>query len=288
MRLLPLEAFADVFGPLVGKRVGFIRPHGNVGDRLIELATFQLFNAFGIDWRVQDPGFPLRGCGEPAEEVDELVFGGGGNMGALYRNNVELRKECLALGLPVTIFPQSFTSPEDRPYKRVYVRETASLEYCQQAVLAPDLALGLDYRNRLGATRRTGVFIRKDREGVVRRPWFSRDPAKICNTPRQYLELAARYERIITDRLHFAICGLIVGRDTTLLPNSYHKNRSMYETWLGELGCKFATRIERAIRPNAALGRSQTPPTAVGGLCPGEQTTVQDARRARRSLTVRH
>jgi hypothetical protein len=25
-----------------------------------------------------------------------------------------------------------------------------------------------------------------------------------------------------------------------LLPNSYHKNRSMYETWLRDLGCMFA------------------------------------------------
>jgi hypothetical protein len=45
------------------------------------------------------------------------------------------------------------------------------------------------------------------------------------------------FEHIVTDRLHFAIAGLMTGRDVSLLPNGYHKNRSMYETWLEDLGC---------------------------------------------------
>jgi exopolysaccharide biosynthesis predicted pyruvyltransferase EpsI len=59
--------------------------------------------------------------------------------------------------------------------------------------------------------------------------------------------LATQYKRIITDRLHFAISGLILGRETTILPNSYHKNRSMYETWLRDLGCNFAENLETAL-----------------------------------------
>jgi exopolysaccharide biosynthesis predicted pyruvyltransferase EpsI len=161
-------------------------------------------------------------------------------MGTRYFYNWELRRKVLQLGLPVTIFPQSFTSPEDRPYKRIFVRERGSLKFCPQAVLAPDLALGLDYENSVAPTRKLGVFLRGDEERAVRRPWFSRDPAKICRTPQEYLRLAARYERIITDRLHFAICGLIVGRETTLLPNAYHKNQAMYDTWLKSLGCRLA------------------------------------------------
>jgi exopolysaccharide biosynthesis predicted pyruvyltransferase EpsI len=87
--------------------------------------------------------------------------------------------------------------------------------------------------------------LRKDTErGIPRnwfpREWFPRDPVKLCRTPDEYLHLAARYESIVTDRLHFAICGLLLGRQVVLLPNSYHKNRSMYETWLRDLGCMFA------------------------------------------------
>jgi exopolysaccharide biosynthesis predicted pyruvyltransferase EpsI len=39
--------------------------------------------------------------------------------------------------------------------------------------------------------------------------------------------------------LHFAIVGLAYGRDVYIAPGAYHKNRSMYDTWLSELGCKW-------------------------------------------------
>lgn len=242
MRLLSPDAYAHVFEPLRGKRIGFVRPRGNVGDRLIEWATVQLFEIFGIDWKLQHPD-------EPAD-IDELVFGGGGNMGPLYDENWRLRGRCLELGRPMTILPQSFTSPEKRPYKQVYVRERGSLKHAPEGVLAPDLALALEYQSRVVPRRRLGVLLRKDCEGVVRRRWFCRDPAKICKTPRQYLDLAARYEHVVTDRLHFAVSGLIVGRRVTLLPNSYHKNASMYETWLEDLGCRFAPSVQAALSTN--------------------------------------
>ena len=243
MPLLPPTEFAIVFEPLVGKRIGYIRPFGNVGDAVIEWATTQLFAHFGIQWK-------QIGHEGPPADVDELVFGGGGNMGTLWEGNWKLRAKCLTWGLPLTIFPQSFTSPEDRPYRRVYVRERASQALHPQGILAPDLALGLNCGPYPAPRRRLGVHLRKDAErGIPRnwfprdwfpRDWFPRDPVKLCRTPNEYLQLAARYESIVTDRLHFAICGLLLGRQVVLLPNSYHKNRSMYETWLRDLGCMFA------------------------------------------------
>jgi exopolysaccharide biosynthesis predicted pyruvyltransferase EpsI len=218
---------------LIGKRIGYIRPFGNVGDALIEWATTQLFAHFDIQWKQVSHEAP------PAD-VDELVFGGGGNMGTLWEGNWKLRAKCLSWGLPLTIFPQSFTSPEERPFQRVYVRERASLELYPRGILAPDLALGLDCGPYPPPRRRLGVHLRKDTERGIPRNWFPRDPVKLCRTPHEYLQLAARYESIVTDRLHFAICGLLLGRQVVLLPNSYHKNRSMYETWLRDLGCMFA------------------------------------------------
>jgi hypothetical protein len=241
MRLLDRDAFSAVFAPLRGKRIGYVRPVGNVGDAMIEWATRQLFDEFGISWRLFDPDAP----GD--DDVDELAFAGGGSMGTLYRHNWELRGRTLALGLPLTILPQSFTSPEDRPYKQVYVRERGSLTYCRSATLAPDLALGLTYTTSKVPTRETGVFLRRDCERTSRLRWFRRDPAKLCRTPQEYLDLAADHARIVTDRLHFAICGLLAGCDTTLLPNDYHKNQSMHETWLGALGCRFAENVGEAL-----------------------------------------
>lgn len=238
MRLLTPDAFSAVFEPLRGKRIGLVHPIGNVGDHLIQRATHQLLDEFGVRWEIVTP--------DRRPDVDELVFGGGGNMGTHYRNNWELRGQILRYGIPVTIFPQSFLTREDRSYHRVYVRERGSLKYCEGGTLAPDVALGLNYKTRTRPRYSLGVFLRKDPERIVEVPWFRRDPAKRCRDPVEYLELAAQYERIVTDRLHFAICGLIVGRQTTLLPNSYHKNRSMYETWLEALGCKFAATPQEA------------------------------------------
>jgi hypothetical protein len=242
-RLLGAEAFDDVFRPLIGQRVGYVRPEGNVGDHLIELAMIQLFTEYGIRWRQWRPD-----VASDAEGLDLLVFGGGGNMGMRYIGNHDLRGRALASGLPVVILPQSFTSAEDRPFARVFVRERGSLAFCPEGILTPDLALGLATAPCLPAVRDLGIFLRRDQERTGRKPFFARDPIRLRRDPLQYLALAARYRRIVTDRLHFAIAGLHAGREVTLLANDYHKNRSLHETWLADLGCRFADNASEASR----------------------------------------
>ena len=242
-RLLGPAAFADVCTPLVGSRVGYVRPVGNVGDDLIELAMAQLFAAYGIRWR-QVTADELAG---PVAAVDVLVFGGGGNMGERYRGNFDLRGRALATGLPMVILPQSFTSPEGRGFQRVFVRERSSLRFHPGGILAPDLALGLAWAEPARPDRELGVFLRRDQERGGRKPLFARDPVRMARTPAAYLALAARHRRIVTDRLHFAVAGLHAGRDVTLVANDYHKNRSMHETWLAAHGCRFAATAAEAL-----------------------------------------
>jgi exopolysaccharide biosynthesis predicted pyruvyltransferase EpsI len=215
--------------------IGFIRPVGNVGDDLIALATHQLFEKFAIRWREATP--------DDCSDCDELAFGGGGNMGRMYQMNWDLRTRCLETGLPVTILPQSFTTAEEREFHRVYVRERGSQELYPSGILAPDLALGLEYATSTQPQVDLGVFLRRDRFR-----WRRKDPVRMCDSVTEYLELAARHARIITDRLHFAISGLIVGRQVALLGNSYHKNRSIHEAWLRPLGCRFASSPSEALR----------------------------------------
>lgn len=238
-RLLGADAFAHVFEPLVGQRVGYVRPIGNVGDELIELAMIQLCAEYGVRWSLWEPN--------GAATHDVLVFGGGGNMGTRYMNNHTLRGESLATGLPVLILPQSFSTPEDRGFARVYVRERESLKLHPAGILAPDLALGLRWPDPPRPSRELGVFLRRDRERGGRRPLLAPDPVRLCATPAAYLALAADHRHIVTDRLHFAVAGLHAGRDVTLVANAYHKNRSMHETWLAGLGCRFADDSRQAL-----------------------------------------
>ena len=65
------------------------------------------------------------------------------------------------------------------------------------------------------------------------------DPAAMTSSWQEYVSLAARYQHVITDRLHFAIGALLAGREATLLANSYPKNRSIYDAWLANIGCKW-------------------------------------------------
>jgi len=241
MRLLPFKAFAHVFEPLRGKRIGFIPSRGNVGDRLIDAGTFQLFEFYGVRWQTADL--------DRLDEVDELVFGGGGSMGGLYPKNATLRERCLQAGKPLTILPQSFLDFEERPFKTVYVREHASQRFCPNGILAPDLGLAFDPGMTIAKPSiRLGLFLRRDNECAGAMRWIKCDPIKLCRTPDQYVALAGNYEQIITDRLHFAISALIAKRDTILLPNSYHKNQSMHATWLAKLGCRWANSVSEALR----------------------------------------
>lgn len=239
-RLLPVSAFAHVFEPLVGRRVGYVRPVGNVGDHLIELAMMQLLGEFGIHWATWEPW--------ARTSFDVLVFGGGGSMGCLYPVNHSIRAAALATGIPLTILPQSFTHAEDKPFARVYVRERHSQRlFCPDGILAPDLALGLEWPAPGSPTRDVGVFLRRDCERRGRKPSRWGDPTRICRVPADYLNLAASYRRIVTDRLHFAIAGLHAGRDVTLVANNYFKNQAMHETWLEALGCHFADSVADAL-----------------------------------------
>lgn len=243
MRLLPLSAFAPIFEPLRGRRVGYVRTPGNVGDGLIEAAAFQLMRNFGVEFAVMKP--------RPSPKVEEWLLPGGGSMGSFYANNQRARREVVNAVRPVTVLPQSFITPEDFAYSRVYVRERASLELRPDAVLAPDLALGFEiprhWRLALGLDARwerkpdlgEALWLRGDREGLFKGVPCAGDPAARCRTPFGYLRLAARHTHVITDRLHFAIAAMTCGRRATLLPNSYFKNRSMHETWLGGLGCEW-------------------------------------------------
>ena len=246
-RLLPPAAFAAVCEPFVGRRVGYVRPEGNVGDRLIETAMIQLFAEYGIRWRLVSPG----AAGE-TDDLDLLAFGGGGNMGMRYPGNHAIRGAALATGLPVVILPQSFTTAEDRPFATVYVRERGSLALRPDGILAPDLALGLATVEPARPDRDLGVYLRRDQERGGRKPFFARDPVRLFDDPFAYLAFAARHRRIVTDRLHFAVAGLHAGREVTLVANDYHKNRSMHETWLGDLGCRFAATAAEALGRRAA------------------------------------
>jgi len=244
VRLLPTIAFAPIFAGLKGASVGYVRNEfGNAGDALQREATYQLFDRFGIEYTVVNPEGHWNGS-VPAG-IDQLVLFGGGNMG-LRRGTYRLRRQAVAAHLPITQLPNSWVSPEPETVQHcraVYAREAHSLKFCPEAIVAPDMALGFEYAAPVPEpVEKLGVFFRRDWEGrFADHPGNQGPPfAGLGQNVYGYLALAARYETIVTDALHFAICGLFNRRRVILLPTKYHKSRGMYEAWLDALGCEWA------------------------------------------------
>lgn len=207
---------------------------------MINEATIQLLNEFEISWT----DFVVADM----SQIDVILAFGGGNMGPWYSNERNMRRDALKLEKPIIVLPQSFHDFEPLQYARVYVRETESLKYCPNAVLAPDLALGYRYDGEVPEIiDDLKVFLRRDGTESIFGHLVNkneRDPAYNAKTAQQYINLVCKYKHIVTDRLHIAVCGLLLGRRVTLLPVSYHKNRSMWETWLRDLGCEWADKPE--------------------------------------------
>lgn len=73
------------------------------------------------------------------------------------------------------------------------------------------------------------------------RLWF--DPIADCKNFDEWVSVHQHAQIIITNRLHSAVLGSILGKDVTLLPNSYFKNRAVWEYSLQSKGVKWQDQI---------------------------------------------
>lgn len=240
MRLIDISHFDHIFAQFSGKFVSVVEGWGNVGDKFIFQSTRQLLDEYKVLYEV---------IGEPNDVRGEacLLFGGG-NLGSNYFAECDIRERFAsaaeAKGIPTVVLPQSIMKPVSRRYSQVFIREPYSMLLYNGGMIAPDLAMGYDFNLYQEPLHDLGIFLRRDGEAQHAKHNYP-DPAIIAPTVLEYFTLAGMYKKIITDRLHFAICALYHKRDVTLLPNSYHKNRGMWEMWLEPLGCKWQNKLER-------------------------------------------
>lgn len=241
MPLMAAAAYQPIIDHLAEQRIIYEWGPGGVGDYLIHYGAGCLFEQIGTrivtDW----------------SQADWYVWGGGGNLGSLWPEPQARRqrglKQAQEWHLPCLIMPQSLTVATEReafpPGTIVLAREAESQALLPGSLLVPDTALAIDHLPDYldDWSTETGYFFRTDRERNPRAStegFASVDPQDVChNDMHALLRLIAPYGNIVTDRLHTAIAGLLLDRYVTLLPNSYHKNRSMYDTWLRNLGCRW-------------------------------------------------
>ena len=244
--LLPYSTYSEIFQPLHDKRVFFTPASGNVGDALIVKALLQLLEHFEVDYTLSQINYQEDFVSQlktfDLHTYHFILWPGGGNMGQFYQPNYLLRQAIATLISPeqteLIVLPKTWNSREDLQTTVSYAREYESIrQFAPQAVFKPDLALGFNvskFTNETfgSADYASGYFFRDDFEKTFIPENNVMDPALVCHTVRDYLTLASKYREIHTNRLHFALCGLMMNRRVKLYANSYFKNQAVYEASL--------------------------------------------------------
>lgn len=246
--------YEPLIDSIADKKVAWCQTPGNQGDQLIERVTRRMLenNASSFATYSSDANEFHYSATEVLEAKPEIVlWSGNGSFGSglypfIHRKFLKVCRQAGKAGTEVVVGPCSATSAFEIPDNAtVFAREQTTAEMFGSEIV-PDLAL--DYKHYPAAFAAdpiydTGLFLREDKEAKDKHPDNVGDPVALAESLDHYIRIAAQFKHIITNRLHFAITGLRMNREVTLLPGSWHKNRSVYEQSLSELGCNWSEHI---------------------------------------------
>jgi len=204
-----------------------------------------------------DIGFKLL---EVPDEVELVLFDGGGYMNDVWYGPALLKAVMGQTQAPIAVAPQSYVFNRTRladcfrdgREATLFCRERYSYDHLTgqglpsnvQLKVSPELAFYLtpeDLEEYIEPReeRYQLVAMRRDKESATSENLI-REIEQACDNPvsrdvsmegslTDFVSWAANAETVITDRLHVAITSSILGKDTTLYGNMYHKNRGVWE-----------------------------------------------------------
>jgi exopolysaccharide biosynthesis predicted pyruvyltransferase EpsI len=244
-----IESFLEGYK---GKSIKYLPNPGNAGDALIAASTIHLFRKIGLDFTF------FESCGGLFSN-DILFYGGGGNLINKYsncrnflRNNYKNNE--------IVVLPHTI-SDLDRPLSilgdnvTLIAREEVSYDYIKSKMLHPNNALlfddlafhvpGIDSYKKTPSFS-TGNFYRLDKEKTdILIPSDNLDISNDCNvispgakfksmgdihdSAHRFVNLISNYKEVNTNRLHVAIAGALLGKKVNMYPNSYYKNKAVFD-----------------------------------------------------------
>jgi len=244
-----MDPLIGLFESLRGAQVRFFQQSGNAGDGLIAHATYTMMRRHGVRFRSMHA--------HDAADGEIILVGGGGNLvEGKYVETAEfirrhVRRNRLVL-LPHTIAGYADVLAHTHDNLKVFCREPVSFELARlngahprQISLAHDMALYLEQGDLPAVGQGEGVLsaLRADAESAnrARRPADNVDISLSWNGELWQNEPFARsvveslchfiapYRVVRTDRLHVCILSALLGKEVYLFPNSYFKNRAVFQ-----------------------------------------------------------
>lgn len=239
MKEIDLKKFLEKYR---NKAVDFYRFPGNYGDSLIWHGTKILLNDLNINENYVEISSP--------KQNNVLLVDGGGNFVDYYSDvrdflikKADLYDEIIIL--PHTIFgdKQIEVLNSISGSITVFCREKLSYNFLQEkfkngnVYLWHDCAFYNTFKKIPDGLGILNVF-RKDKESVVNNIPKDNDDLSYNGYATKPLDelinIIKKYKEIHTDRLHIAICGALLGKEVKLFPNSYYKNKAVFDYSLKE------------------------------------------------------
>jgi len=220
-----------------GSTVDFFRFPGNYGDSLIWHGTKALLSELNIGMEYVEIDSPKNN--------DVLIIDDGGNFVDYYSDvkNFLIKKPNLykeIIILPHTIFGDSQIDVLNNLSGNVTVfcREKVSFAFLKKkfskgkVYLWHDCAFYNAFAKKPDGRGHLNAF-RRDGESVINAvPEANLDLSYNGYATKPLDELLTfleQYKEINTDRLHIAICAALLGKTVNLFPNSYYKNKAVFD-----------------------------------------------------------
>lgn len=217
--------------------IDFFRFPGNYGDSLIWHGTKKLLSSLNISERYVDISSPKYN--------DVLFIDGGGNLVDDYSDvkNFLMKKPALydeIIILPHTIFGEKQIEILNNISSKltIFCREKVSAKFLEDRMIHSRVYLWHDcaFFNEFSQTAAgKGVLnaFRSDKESILQTlPRLNSDISYngYATKPlNELIDVLKKYEQVNTDRLHIAICATLLGKQVKLFPNSYYKNKAVFD-----------------------------------------------------------
>ncbi len=219
------------------KTIDFYRFPGNYGDSLIWHGTKKLMNELNISENYVEIDSP--------KSNDVLFIDGGGNFVDYYSDVRDFLTKKHGLYKEIVVLPHTIFGDKQINILNnlladitVFCREKVSFNFVKQNFLKGSVYLWHDcafYNNFSKSPDGKGILnaFRKDKESMLNYvPNANSDLSYNGYATKPLDELInslKQYEEINTDRLHIAICATLLGKKVNLFPNSYYKNKAVFD-----------------------------------------------------------